>query len=143
LEFLNKTRHRTNQMKKINNNPGIKLGNWLRKKRQEALLIPSVVANELRLSHAAFAELELGVTRWLSNLQVTLVPRVLRLDSASTAEFQKLLKADRASTKKVSFEDLFTREELAPVRLRTVDNYTTPKDNEASELLDAVFQKVT
>jgi hypothetical protein len=125
---------------KINpSNAGSKLGNWIRKARRELKLTPSFVANEIKLAHSAYAEVELGIVKWIDSLRVTLLSQVLQLKTEAAKTLRSMVEAASKATP-VKFEQIFTREDLKPVRLRTLDSFRAPKEKESEKLLDAVFQ---
>ena len=117
--------------------PAKELGAWLKTRRQQQGMVLRVFAGQIELSPAEYAEAEAGVVRWLGQEQETLIPQVLGLSAPERRQFLALL--DKARTAEpLQFEDIFSREQLEPVRLR----HTKGKQAAArakKEILDAVF----
>lgn len=96
-----------------------------------------VFAGMIELSPAEYAEAEAGVVRWIGAEQQRLIPHVLGLDDAERAEFCRLI--DKANgAKALEFSDLYTREQLEPVRLRRDGRKRLTKEDKDA-ILDAVF----
>lgn len=102
---------------KHSDHPAVKLGQWLKQHRQRAGLVSRVFAGQIELSTAEYAEAEAGVARWLGAEQERLIPSVLALSESERKTFERMLTAAREA-KPLEFADLFTREQLEPVRLR-------------------------
>lgn len=120
--------------------PAKELGAWLKMRRQQQGMVLRVFAGQIELSPAEYAEAEAGVVRWLGQEQETLIPQVLGLSSTERREFLTLLEKARTA-EPLEFEDIFSREQLEPVRLRLVPQR---RDKQAAarakkEILDAVF----
>jgi hypothetical protein len=120
------------------NPPAIDLAVWLKTQRKQRGAVARVFAGQLELAPAKYAELEAGVVRWLSARQEELIPQVLGLSKDEVGVFTALLAKARAA-KPLEFADVFTREQLEPVRLRQNkrQQLTTATKN---RILDAVFQ---
>lgn len=117
--------------------PAKELGAWLKTRRQQQAMVLRVFAGQIELSPAEYAEAEAGVVRWLGEEQETLIPQILGLSAPERRQFLALLEKAR-SAEPLEFDDIFTREQLEPVRLRHA------KDKQAAahakkEILDAVF----
>src|SRR5437763_11235344 len=97
--------------------PAKELGAWLKKCRQHEGLVLRVFAGQIELSPAEYAEAEAGVVRWLGKEQESLIIEVLGLSPSERKEFLALL-AKAHAAEPLEFEDIFTREQLEPVRLR-------------------------
>ncbi len=121
----------------MNSTPGKEFGTWLKAKRRSKQVIARIFAGRIGLSPAEYAEVEEGITAWLREKQQNLIPLMLGLSLDEEAEFNyKLQEARKAGP--VKFEDIFTREQLMPVRLCSPkDEPLTPELKEA--ILDAVF----
>ena len=96
-----------------------------------------VFAGQIGLSPAEYAEAEAGVVRWLGEEQAATIPQVLGLSASERKQFQALL-ADARSATPLEFDDLFTREQLEPVRLRHAEGKRAAV-RAKNEILDAVF----
>lgn len=117
--------------------PAQDLGTWLKACRQRQGFVARVFAGMIGLSPAEYAEAEAGVVRWIGSDQQRLIPQVLGLNDAERAEFTRLL--DKANgAKPLEFSDLYTREQLEPVRLRRDGRKRLTKDDK-NAILDAVF----
>lgn len=108
--------------------PAKELGAWLKTRRQQQDMVLRVFAGQIELSPAEYAEAEAGVVRWLGEEQETLIPQVLGLSTPERRQFLALLDKAR-SAEPLEFADIFTREQLEPVRLR----------HAKKEILEAVF----
>src|SRR5258708_2042858 len=95
--------------------PGTILGEWLCGKRKLRNMVARVFANTVWLTHAKYAEVELGITKWLTHKQEVLIPLALCLNEAEKKEFNEKLAAAR-SVKDLAFSDIFSRESMRPVR---------------------------
>src|ERR1700691_778667 len=62
--------------------PAKKFGVWLRSKRQLRNVVARVFALKIWLSHAKYAEIELGIIEWMSPRQELLIPMALGLTPA-------------------------------------------------------------
>ncbi len=117
--------------------PAIELGCWVKARRQREGLVLRVFAGQIELSPAEYAEAEAGVVRWIGKEQEGLVPQVLNLSGSERSQFAAMLRKARAADP-LEFSDLFTREQLEPVRLR----HSKGKQAAARakrEVLEAVF----
>lgn len=119
------------------NHPAKQLGAWLKARRQRQGFVARVFAGQIELGPAEYAEAEAGIVRWIGHDQEGLICQVLTLSPAERQEFFKLLAQARAG-RPLEFADIFTREQLEPVRLRCEGRKRMTKaDKEA--IVDAVF----
>jgi hypothetical protein len=125
------------QEQKTMKHPAKELGAWLKSLRQRHGFVARVFAGQIELSPAEYAEAEAGVVRWIGAEQEGLICQVLALSQAERREFEKRL-ADARTAKPLEFEDLFTREQLEPVRLRREGRKPLTK-GEKNAIVDAVF----
>jgi hypothetical protein len=117
--------------------PAKALGAWIKTRRQQQGIVLRIFAGQIELSPAEYAEADAGVVRWFGKRQEALVPQVLGLAAADRRQFSALL-AEAHAAKPLEIADIFTREQLEPVRLRHA------KGKQAAirakkEILDAVF----
>jgi transcriptional regulator with XRE-family HTH domain len=117
--------------------PAKELGTWLKMRRQQLGMVLRVFAGQIELSPAEYAEAEAGVVRWLEQKQETLIPQILGLSTTERRQFLVLLDRARAA-EPLEFEDIFSREQLEPVRLRNTKGKQAAV-REKREILDAVF----
>jgi transcriptional regulator with XRE-family HTH domain len=117
--------------------PSVALGQWLREKRRALKLSARVFAERISLTHAQYAEAELGVFKWLASKQQALIPLTLDLNPFEIECFKKLTEEAEASAP-LSFSNLFSRDELRPVRAFHLQGKQLTKADE-ERLLDAVF----
>lgn len=121
--------------------PAKAFGDWLREKRQARNLVARVFASAIWLSHAKYAEIELGVIKWVSQKQELLIPLFLGLNREEKAEFITRLKAARG-VKNLCFSDIFSRDDLRPVRACHHNGKQITKEDE-ERILNAVFAPLT
>lgn len=122
---------------KHSSHPAIKLGQWLKQHRQRAGLVARVFAGQIELSAAEYAEAETGVVKWIGAEQERLIPGALALNESERKTFERMLAHARES-ELLEFGDLFTREQLEPVRLRREGRKRlTAQDKK--EIVEAVF----
>ena len=106
-------------------------------KRQAKQTVARIFAGLIGLSPAEYAEVEAGIVKWVRDRQSRLIPMMLCLTPEEEAEFQNKLNLAQAAGE-IEFKDVFTREQLSPVRLCSpTDERLTPELKEA--ILDAVF----
>jgi len=113
------------------------LGEWLRAKRMLRHIVARVFSGHVWLTHAKYAEVELGVARWITGTQELLIPLALGLSDAEKAEFQAKLAAARAS-RGLCFSDIFSRDDLKPIRACHHEGKQLTKDDE-DRILNVVF----
>ena len=117
--------------------PAKELGAWLKARRREQGFVARVFAGQVELGPAEYAEAEAGVVRWIGKEQEGLICQVLTLSPADRKEFFKLLAQARAA-KPLEFSDLYTRQQLEPVRLRC-DGRKRLTEADKKVIVDAVF----
>lgn len=117
--------------------PAKELGAWLKMRRQKQGMVLRVFAGQIELSPAEYAEAEAGVVRWLGQEPEALIPQVLGFSAPERRQFLALLNKARTA-EPLEFEDIFTREQLEPVRLRHAKGKQTAA-RAKKEILDAVF----
>ena len=117
--------------------PARELGAWLKTRRQQQGLVLRIFAGQVELSPAEYAEAEAGVVRWLGGVQQKLIPQVLGLAGSDRRRFLILLAKARAA-EPLEFDDIFTREQLEPVRLRQAKGKQSAAYAK-EEILNAVF----
>lgn len=123
--------------KLLADHPAVIFGEWLCAKRKEKRIIAREFARRVRLTSAEFAEVEAGVVMWIEESQERLIPLMLGLSTDEEADYQhKLFLAREANGLK--FEDIFTRDQLAPTRCCTKDGNPIT-EQQANKILDAVF----
>jgi hypothetical protein len=121
--------------------PAKAFGDWLREKRQARNVVARVFANSVWLSHAKYAEVELGIIKWITHKQEILIPLFLGLNGVEKEEFNAKLTAAK-DTKSLCFSDIFPREILRPVRACHHLGKQITKDDEEC-ILNAVFAPLT
>lgn len=111
-------------------------GSWLKARRQERRIVSRVFAGRIGIYPAEYAEVEAGIVDWLKSDHEAHIREVLAFSEEESRSFQELLAQARAASP-LTFSDVFTREQLAPVRTRNNGEQL----NEASQaaILDAVF----
>jgi hypothetical protein len=125
----------------MQNEAAIRLGEWLKSKRQEKKIIARVFAGKVRLTPAEYAEVEAGLVHWINARQELLIVTALQMDYNSEAEFADLLNQARRG-KQLKFSDRFTKAQLAPMRCcDKEDQQLTPQKSE--QILEAVFTELT
>jgi len=117
--------------------PAKAFGDWLRQKRMLRNWVARVFARRVWLSHAKYAEVELGVIKWITDAQVLLIPLALGLTKAEKDEFTAKLQAAK-SAKGLCFSDIFDRDSLRPVRACHHDGKQITKADE-ERILNVVF----
>jgi transcriptional regulator with XRE-family HTH domain len=120
--------------------PGKLFGEWLRARRQKKGLIARVFAGQIDLTPAKYAEVEFGIVKWLDHDKPAKAAEALDLSDHEREEMHAALTAAKGSPS-LKFQELFTREELAPVRCSTRGNKQLTAD-EKELLLDAVFAEL-
>ena len=115
----------------------VKLGRWLKQRRQQAGLVARVFAGQIELSPAEYAEAEAGVVRWLGAAQAKLIPGALSLNEREKTAFERHL-AEARQAKALVFADLFSKEDLEPVRLRREGRKRLTAEDK-KEIVEAVF----
>ena len=124
----------------LKEHPAVLFGQWLRNKRRDAGAVAREFAGRVDLSPAEYTEVELGIDvgRWITSKQENLISIMLNLDENGEAELNyKLHQAREAS--RIEFKDVFTREQLTPVRCSTICNEQID-EKKRNDILDAVFK---
>jgi len=113
-------------------------GLWLKAKRQARGIVARIFAGQVWLSPAKYAEVEIGVVKWIGENQKAIIPILLKLTGAELVKFQKLLAAAKSAAA-LTFETIFDRDDLKPVRAAhcQVKQFTLDEEN---ALLDLVFK---
>ena len=125
---------------KIDNHPAVRLGTWLKDQRKAMNCNARVFAGMILLSPAEYAEVEAGVVKWIGVRQQLLIATVLNLPENIKNQFDQLI-LDAQHAKSLKFSDIFTKEQLAPIRLCQPDGkQLTKEDREA--ILRAVFTEL-
>lgn len=117
--------------------PAKEFGKWLKAKRKHAKIVSRVFAGQISLSPAQYCEVEAGIVHWLKRPHEKLICDVLALDIRDTGMFERLLENARQASP-LEFSDVFTREQLEPMRASSPfgKQLTEAKKN---AILDAVF----
>src|SRR5438105_1604313 len=105
------------QMHALKDHPAVKLGHWLKALRQRKGFVKRVFAGQILLTPAQYSEVEAGVTRWLGESQRKAAMAVLDATPGEQKEFNDLLTAAGKEIP-LSFSNVFSREQLEPVRYR-------------------------
>jgi transcriptional regulator with XRE-family HTH domain len=123
--------------KPMNEHPGKTLAGWLKEKRQRKGFSARVFAGRIGLSPAKYAEVEVGIVKWIEERQQLLISKILDFtpDDDAFLNHHLYLSGEAGHLK---FDEIFTREQLAPARLCNFKGERlTPEKREA--ILDAVF----
>ena len=118
------------------NHPAKEFGTWLKSKRQERRIVLRVFAGRIGMYPAEYAEVEAGIVRWLTADHEIAIQEVLALSENEFDSFHQLLEIARTA-EPLEFSDVFTREQLAPVRTRNNGEQLSEASHAA--ILDAVF----
>jgi hypothetical protein len=117
--------------------PAKAFGAWLREKRLRCNMAARVFAGKIWLSHAKYAEVELGIVKWIAHQQEVLIALALFQNDIERKEFTAKLKEAKAA-KSLDFSDIFSRDDLRPVRACHHHGKQITKDDE-ERILNAVF----
>jgi transcriptional regulator with XRE-family HTH domain len=128
-------------MNDLSQHPAVRLGRWLKLARMAKGLVKRVFAGQILLTPSRYSEVEAGVSTWIKNPQESAIIDVLDLASEKLEQFMKLLNEARKAFQ-LSFSNLFTREQLEPVRCRHFNNLITPSEIDKEAILNAVFCEV-
>lgn len=121
--------------------PAKKLGKWLRERRRESGIVLREFAGQIALAPSEYAEVEAGVSRWIEDEQEELIIEVLRLSNDDKSSFHEML-TEAMGANPLEFSDVFTREQLRPIRTRTEEGQQLTDETRES-LLDAVFKPLS
>src|SRR5216684_3601608 len=122
---------------RFKDHPAVQFGQWLKNKRRESGAVARVFAGRVDLSPAEYAEVEggIGVDRWIKDRQKNLISIMLNLDEAGEAEFNHKLSQAKGA-KRLAFGDVFSRDQLSPVRCSTNRNVQIDEKTR-KDILDA------
>jgi transcriptional regulator with XRE-family HTH domain len=140
LTLLNTSDGNKTMNPNVNDHPAVKLGSWLEAKRRSRNFNAREFAGRICISPAKYAEIELGIGRWISERTSLLIVTALGLDYNEEAEFCSLRDAAQECSA-LQFSDRFTREQLMPMRLCHPSN-DQPTENLTEKILDAVFAPI-
>jgi hypothetical protein len=124
----------------LKSHAAVQLGEWLRSSRQSKGFVKRVFASEIFLSPSKYSEVEAGVVRWIQSTQEKAIVATLDLVGEMLKEFRELLKKARAAVQ-LTFANIFSREQLSPVRLRS-DDHSQPSEQDKELILNAVFTPI-
>lgn len=125
-------------MNDLQKHPAVRLGRWLKAARYTKGLVKRVFAGQILLTPARYSEVEAGVVKWIQQPQKSAIIEVLDLVDAKLEQFVKLLE-EAYKQISLTFANLFTREQLEPVRCRHNDSRITPNAIDKEAILNAVF----
>jgi len=129
-------------MEHLSNHPAIRLGIWLKTARQAKGIVKRLFAGQIALTPAEYTEVEAGVIHWITPKQERAIASSLDLNPEQVGSFNGLLKQAQSKTSlRLTFANVFTREELEPIRCRRVDESFNPNEFERETILSAVFQE--
>lgn len=141
IDLLSKKTTRPSPMKDIASHPAVQLGLKLKSARQEKGIVKRIFAGLVGLTPSQYSELEAGVVRWLGETQRRSIASVLDFTAAETEKFRTVLEAARTS-QPLLFGNLFSREELEPIRYRHNDRLHQPSEMEKEVILNGVFAEI-
>jgi hypothetical protein len=124
-------------MKTILDHPAVKLGLWLKELRQARGFVKRIFAEKIQLSPSKYTEVEAGVVRWIEDKQEEAIIATTEMSKMVTLEFRALLTEAREAVA-LAFSNLFTREQLTPLRSRLSSDRAIG-EMERTMILDAVF----
>lgn len=104
FKFMSDTRH-----------PAKAFGAWLKAKRQAKGIIARIFAGQVWLTPSKYAEVEVGVVKWVGINQEANISRLLELVETELATFTQLLSKARTASA-LTFESIFSKDDLKPVR---------------------------
>ena len=125
-------------MHTLTTHPAVLLGQWLRMARRERGIVKRRFAGQIGLTPAQYTELEAGVVRWLGIPQGKTIPGVLDITGDELAKFAQMTDAARKAVA-LTFSNVFSRDDLEPVRYRWNDEAKKPGEFERTMILNAVF----
>lgn len=121
--------------------PAVRLGAWLKTMRQKHGFVKRIFAERIYLRPAKYTEVEAGVVSWIEKKNEDAIVTTLELTQDIVIEFNALLKEARDAAH-ILFSQLFSREQLTPIRSRLSTNRTI-NEIEKKIILDAVFAPLT
>lgn len=124
----------------LSQHPAVQFGAWLKNKRRASGVVARTFAGRIDLSPAEYAEVEcgIGIGKWIKDKQQRLIALMLRFNGDEEAELNYKLSLARGKDS-LAFEDVFTREQLDPVRCST-DGNEQIDGAKRKAILDAVFK---
>lgn len=125
-------------MRTLTDHPAVLLGLWLKTARQQHGIVKRRFAGQIGLTPAQYTELEAGVIRWLGDAQRKSIPAVLDIVGAELKKFTDMVETARKAIA-LTFGNIFSREDLEPVRYRWNDEAKKPGEFERTMILNAVF----
>lgn len=125
----------------LKSHPAVLLGRWLRTARQAKGIVKRLFAGQIMLSPSEYTELEAGVIHWLQLPQQKSIVVVLDLAVAEVKKFNEMVEAAKAAIS-LSFRNLFSRDDLEPIRYRYNNKLKKPGDFEKETILNAVFSEI-
>jgi hypothetical protein len=118
--------------------PAKAFGSWLKARRQARGIIARIFAGQIWLSSSKYAEVEVGVVKWIGSNQQAIIPMLLELAENEIAKFDQLLQAARVAAA-LTFASIFKRDDLKPVRAAHSQGKQISLEEE-NALLEIVFQ---
>ena len=128
-------------MHSLTTHPAVRLGRFLKAVRSARGIVKRLFAGQIMLSPSAYTEVEAGVVRWLQEPQRKAILSVCDFTDAQIKTFLDLLDKARKAVALV-FANLFTREDLEPIRFRFNDSIEQAREFEKTTILNAVFADI-
>lgn len=125
-------------MHKLFDHPAVVLGRWIKAARQKRGIVKRRFATQISLTPAQYTELEAGVIRWLGDAQRRAIPAVLDIVETELRKFVELVEKAKQAVA-LTFGNIFSREDLEPIRYRWNDESKKPGEFERTMILNAVF----
>lgn len=119
------------------NHAALRLGNWLKTMRQKKGIVKRIFAERTHFTPPIYTEVEAGVVSWIQEKNEAAITIVLELSSELVILFNKYLSEARSAGSLV-FSQLFSRDQLTPVRWRLNPDRDI-SEIEVQTILDAVF----
>ena len=121
----------------LTSHPAVRLGRWLKTKRQAKGIAKYRFAMLIELAASEYTEAEAGVVGWIGEAQAELIAYNLELSEKLVEKFQKMLLVAKDAPALI-FAQLFSRQQLEPMRLRAGKRWT-PDAATKEIILNAVF----
>ena len=125
----------------LKSHAAVQFGSWLRTTRQTKGIVKRVFASQIFLTPSQYSEAEAGVVRWIRARQERAITVTLELVGQELKIFSGLLKKAREAVQ-LTFANIFTPEQLEPVRLRSDDHSYQPSEQDKEIILRAVFTPI-
>jgi transcriptional regulator with XRE-family HTH domain len=125
----------------LKSHPAVQFGMWLRTTRQAKGIVKRVFASQIFLTPSQYSEVEAGVVRWIQPAQKYAITMTFELEGQELKKFYGLLKKAREAVQ-LTFANIFTPEQLEPVRLRSDDHTYRPSPQDKGIILRAVFTPI-